>query len=144
MFSRSCEYALQSVLFIALNSKDGQAVGLKEIAASQNIPLHFLSKILQTLVKNKVLISTKGPSGGFALNKSPKQLKLTKIVEIIDGLDIFDRCCIGLKKCSDKSPCPIHFDYKIVKNKVKDVLNTKTVFQLCEDVKNGHSIVTYI
>ncbi|MEP1095575.1 MAG: Rrf2 family transcriptional regulator [Cyclobacteriaceae bacterium] len=143
MFSKSCEYALQSVLYIALNSKDGSAVGLKDIAGSQKIPIHFLSKILQNLVKNKVLLSTKGPSGGFTLSKSPKSLKLMKIVELTDGLDIFDRCGIGLKKCSDKTPCPIHFEYKLVKDKTREILSTKTIYQLCEDVKNGHSIVTY-
>jgi len=143
MFSKSCEYALQSVLYIALNSKNGSAVGLKNIADSQKIPIHFLSKILQNLVKNKVLLSTKGPSGGFSLGKSPKSLKLMKIVELTDGLDIFDRCGIGLKKCSDKTPCPIHFEYKLVKDKTKEILNTKTIYELCEDVKNGHSIVTF-
>lgn len=143
MFTRSCEYALQAILYIAITSKDGGAVGLKEIADSQKIPAHFLSKILQVLVKNKVLKSTKGPSGGFSLLKKASQLKLIKVVEIIDGLDMFDRCGIGLKKCSDKSPCPIHFEYKAVKERIKSLLIDKTVEELCEDVKNGQSIVTY-
>lgn len=143
MFTRSCEYALQAVLYIALNAKDGGSVGLKDIAGSQKIPLHFLSKILQTLVKNKILISTKGPSGGFSLVKSPSKLKLIKIVEIIDGLDIFNRCGIGLKKCSDKTPCPIHFEYKVVKDNIKSLLNDKSLEELCEDVENGQSIVSY-
>ncbi len=143
MFTRSCEYALQAVLFIALTSKDGSSVGLKEIAKSQKIPLHFLSKILQNLVKNKILVSVKGPSGGFSLTRSPSKLKLMKVVEIIDGLDIFDRCGIGLKKCSDKTPCPIHFEYKVVKEKIKSLLNDKTLEELCNDVENDQSIVSF-
>ncbi|MDA0195611.1 MAG: Rrf2 family transcriptional regulator [Bacteroidetes bacterium] len=143
MFSKSCQYALQAILYITLHSKNGSTVGLKEIAASQKIPIHFLSKILQNLVKHKILASTKGPNGGFVLNKSPNRLKLIKIVEITDGLDIFDLCGIGLKVCSDDTPCPIHFEYKVVKNKTKELLNTKTVSELCEDVEKGQSIVTY-
>lgn len=143
MFSRSCEYALQSILYITLHSKDGKAVGLKQISRSQQVPLHFLSKILQQLVRYKILNSVKGPNGGFSLNISPNKLRLIKIVEIIDGLDIFDRCGIGLKKCSDKTPCPIHFDYKLVKNNIRSLLSEKTLAELCEDVNRGQSIVTY-
>ena len=143
MFSRSCEYALQSILFIALHSKNGQAVGLKDISESQDIPLHFLSKILQQLVKHKLLRSTKGPRGGFALNVPAHELRLMTIVRVIDGLDIFDRCGIGLKQCSDKTPCPVHFEYKEVKNKIRDLLDKKSLLELCEDVANGQSIVVY-
>ncbi len=143
MFSRSCEYALQSILYITLHGEKNKAVGLKEISESQQVPLHFLSKILQQLVKQKVLISTKGPHGGFSLNIPPAELRLLTIVEIVDGLDIFDRCGIGLKQCSDKTPCPIHFDYKVVKEKIYKLLSEKTLSQLCQDVNQGKSIVTF-
>lgn len=143
MFSKSCEYALRSILYITLHTKNDQAVGLKQIADSQGIPLHFLSKILQQLVKHKLLTSIKGPGGGFLLNVSPDKLRLVEIVKIIDGLDILDRCGIGLKKCSDKTPCPIHFDYKIVKEKIRQLLQEKTLSELCQDVEDGKSIVNY-
>ena len=143
MFSRSCQYALQAILYINLHSNNGKAVGLKQIAGSQDIPIHFLSKILQVLVKHKILNSTKGPNGGFALLLPPNKLHLLKIVEISDGLDIFDQCGIGLKKCSDETPCPIHFDYKVVKAKIKNLLSKKTLTGLTKDLKQGKSIVTY-
>ena len=76
MFSRSCQYALQAVLYITLHQKKKSNVGLKEISSSQGIPLHFLSKILQSLVKADILTSIKGPNGGFRLNISPDELKL--------------------------------------------------------------------
>ena len=143
MFSRSCEYALQSILYLCLHSKEGKAIGLKEISSSQQVPLHFLSKILQQLVKGKVLNSIKGPNGGFTLNVPPDQLRLIRVVELIDGLDIFNRCGIGLKNCSDKTPCPIHFEYGVVKEKIRQLLSEKTLKELCEDVNQGLSIVTF-
>jgi len=143
MFSRSCEYALQAILYITLHSQNGNSVGLKQISKSQKVPLHFLSKILQQLVKHKILKSVKGPNGGFSLNASPAKLRLIKIVQIIDGLDMFDRCGIGLKKCSDETPCPIHFEYKKVKEKIRSVLTEKTLIELVQDVEKGQSIVTY-
>jgi len=143
MFSKSCEYALQAILYIALHSQDGRSVGLKEISDSQQIPHHFLSKILQQLVRHKILVSVKGPNGGFSLHKSPEKINLLGIVKIIDGLEIFDRCGIGLRECQDHNPCPIHFEFKKVKQNIKDVLSHKTLTELADDVKKGHSIVSY-
>jgi Rrf2 family protein len=143
MFSRTCQYALQAVLYIALHANENRAVGLKEISNSQEIPLHFLSKILQTLVKNNILTSTKGPHGGFSLKIPADKFSLLEIVKIIDGTDIFERCGIGLKVCSDTKPCPIHNDYKLVKAKIKSLLGEKTLLDLCEDVNAGKSIVTF-
>ena len=144
MFSRSCEYALQGVLYIALHSKNGQAVGLKIIAESLKMPLHFLSKILQLLVRHRVLSSIKGPNGGFLLSEAPERLTLFKIVEIVDGLDIFDRCGIGLKVCSDKTACPIHHKYKILKEDIKSLLKEKTIAVLSDEIRDGVSnIIQY-
>ncbi len=143
MFSKSCEYALQAVLYLSLKENVDRSVGLKEIAEAQHIPLHFLSKILQRLVQSKILISTKGPNGGFSFKSTPKKLQLIRVVKVIDGSDIFDRCGIGLKKCSDDTPCPIHFEYKQIKEKIIELLNSKTVYELGEDVNLGKSIMNY-
>ena len=144
MFSRSCEYALQGVLYIALHSKNGQAIGLKGIAESLKIPMHFLSKILQLLVKHRILASIKGPNGGFLLSEAPDNLTLFKIVEIVDGLGIFDRCGIGLKVCSDETACPIHHKYKILKEDIKNLLKEKTIAILSDEIRNGVSkIIQY-
>ena len=74
MFSKSCEYGLQAILYIALHARPDRKVGLKEIADNQDIPAHFLSKILQILVKYKLLVSVKGPNGGFGLYRKPEDI----------------------------------------------------------------------
>lgn len=143
MFSKTCQYALQSILFIAVKTKEVKAVGLKEIAESQHIPSHFLSKILQDLVKRGILNSIKGPNGGFSFQKTPKQLRLIKVVELIDGPGIWDKCGIGLKACSDENPCPIHHKYKRLKADIKEMLTHKNVYELAEDINNGSAIINY-
>ena len=95
------------------------------------------------MVRNNILVSIKGPNGGFSLKANPNKLYLKDIVEITDGMEIFDRCGIGLKACSDSSPCPIHFEYKIVKEKIKDLLQTKSVSNLIKDIEAGKSIVAF-
>ncbi|NNF33632.1 MAG: Rrf2 family transcriptional regulator [Saprospiraceae bacterium] len=143
MFSRSCHYALQAVLYITLHGGKGKAVKIKDISESQDIPVHFLGKILQILVKHKVLASIKGPNGGFIMGVNSKDISLFEIVGIIDGHDIFDQCGIGFKSCSDEHPCPVHNEFKDVKAKIKTLLESKTIAELCEDVKNGKSVVSF-
>ncbi len=142
MFSTSCHYGLQAMLFIALHASEDENVGLSTIAKEQDIPKHFLSKILQLLVKHKLLISMKGPTGGFNLNRPADQITLIEVIDAIDGLDVFNKCGIGFKQCNDDHPCPIHQDFKKVRNRVQNLFETKTLQELTEDVENGDSIVS--
>lgn len=141
MFSTSCHYGLQAMLYIATYSSRDKNVGLTEIAENQEIPKHFLSKILQELVRNDLIESMKGPNGGFKLKHRAEDIALIQIIAAIDGLDVFTQCGIGFKKCSDDHPCPIHHDYKKVRDKVHDLFETKTLKELTEDVERGDSII---
>lgn len=141
MFSASCHYGLQAMFYIALHSTDEKNVELSEIAVKQDIPKHFLSKILQLLVKHKLLVSMKGPNGGFRLSRPPEDISLIEVVEAIDGLDIFSQCGIVFKECDDNDPCPIHPEYKKFRERVHHLFQTKTLEGLAEDIKNGDSIV---
>ena len=70
IFSRQCEYALQAVSYLALQPA-GKNITIKDLTKRLNIPYHFLAKILQNLTYKKLLVSQKGPSGGFALALPP-------------------------------------------------------------------------
>ncbi len=142
MFSASCHYGLQAMFYIALHSSSDKNVELTEIAREQDIPKHFLSKILQLLVREKLLYSMKGPTGGFRLTRAPDEITLIEIVDAIDGLDIFHQCGIGFKSCDDQNPCPIHHDYKVIRERVNNLFSTKTLEALKEEVQNGGSIIS--
>ncbi|HMB40974.1 MAG TPA: Rrf2 family transcriptional regulator [Balneolaceae bacterium] len=142
MFSTSCQYGLQGMLYIAMNSSKDENVGLIEIAENQEIPRHFLSKILQQLVKAGLLESMKGPNGGFKLSKKPEKITLLQIIKAIDGLDVFTQCGIGFKKCSDDHPCPIHHDYKKVRDKVYELFKKKTLKEVIYEAEHGEGIIS--
>jgi Rrf2 family protein len=141
MFSTSCHYGLQAMLYIAMYSTSQKNVGLTEIAENQEIPKHFLSKILQELVRNNLIESMKGPKGGFKLKHSADDIHLIQIIEAIDGLEVFTQCGIGFKKCSDDHPCPIHHEYKVVREKIQELFVNKSLKDLTEDVERGDSII---
>ena len=140
MFSKSCEYALQAIIYIAFHQAKGY-IGIGEIAKSQDIPAQYLSKLLQQLSRTGVLDSQKGRGGGFKLKVPMGKLTLQRVVGQIDGLGIFDKCAIGLKMCSDETPCPVHFEYKEVKDKVRALLREKTLKDICEDIEEGRSTI---
>ncbi|TVR15261.1 MAG: Rrf2 family transcriptional regulator [Balneolaceae bacterium] len=144
MFSASCHYGLQAMFFIALHSTEEVNVDLNTIATEQKIPKHFLSKILQLLVKQKLLYSMKGPKGGFRLSRPADEITLLEVVEAIDGLDIFNQCGIDFRECNEKDPCPIHDEYKKIREKVFLLFKNKTLENLAMDVENGDSIANLI
>src|SRR5437899_2015725 len=111
MFSKTCEYAIRAVLFIAQRSGEGTRVGIREIAKGIDSPEHFIAKILQDLSRKGLVQSQKGPNGGFYLDNSSLRYSLADIVKTIDGDRIFSGCALGLKQCSEAKPCPLHHEF---------------------------------
>jgi len=141
MFSKSCIYALRSIVFIAHKASSGSKIGIKEIAKELEIPSHYLGKILQLLTKNKILQSSKGPNGGFYITKKSQQIKIIKIIEAIDGLDFFSNCGLGLKQCSDEHPCPLHEDFKIHRNGLQKLFKNKSILDLVSKLEDGNAFI---
>ena len=136
MLSNTCKYAIRAVTYLASISTDGQKVGIKRIATELNIPSPFLGKILQQLAKNKLLVSTKGPHGGFALARDASQITLLDIVDIIDGKDIFEECLLGLKICNGdpvkKQRCAFHPKSDPVRKRLYELFSKQTVGELAD------------
>lgn len=111
MFSKTCQYAIRAVIYLATHSPGGSKVGVKEMADALNVPQQFLAKILQQLARHHLISSIKGPNGGFFLGESNAEVTLLNIVECIDGLETLQACVLGLPTCSSENPCPLHFQF---------------------------------
>jgi Rrf2 family protein len=124
MFSKACEYAIRALLFIAQKTKDGSKVGIKEIAKGIDSPEHFIAKILQDLSRKGMVQSQKGPSGGFYLDQTSLNASLADVVRTVDGDSIFSGCGLGLKQCSEARPCPLHHEFKKIRDEIFNMLQT--------------------
>jgi Rrf2 family protein len=82
--SRSTGYALLAVGYIAKNQGDGVVLS-QSISRQYDIPLEYLLKILQQLVRANVLRSKRGPRGGFSLAKPPNKITMLEVIEAVDG-----------------------------------------------------------
>ncbi len=137
MFSKSCEYAIKAMIFVAQKSKDEIRVGVKDIAKGIDAPEHFIAKILQDLGKKKLVNSVKGPNGGFYMDKLNLKSSIADVVIAIDGDSIYKDCVIGLKLCSEKNPCPVHFEYKEIKRNLISMLEENTIADFNEKLDTG-------
>lgn len=137
MLSYTCKTAVKAVIFLATKDEKTEKTGIKEIAEHIDASEHTLGKMLQTLVRQDVIKSMKGPAGGFYISKEQRKQPLLKIVEAIDGKNIFKGCGLGLSRCSATHPCPIHNEYKKARDIMDRIFRTNTVSDLCEPVNNG-------
>lgn len=82
--SRSTGYALVAVGYIAQHSQESSVLAAR-ISKEYKIPLEYLLKILQQLVRANVLRSKRGPRGGFFLSKPTEEITMLEIIEAVDG-----------------------------------------------------------
>ncbi|MGN6396741.1 MAG: RrF2 family transcriptional regulator [Mucilaginibacter sp.] len=137
IFSKTCEYALRAVFFVAHKTAEGGRVGIKEIALGIGSPEHFLAKVLQDLSKRGIIQSVKGPNGGFYTDGTVLQRPISDVVEAVDGNGIFIGCALGLKQCSEINPCPLHYEFKTIRNQLHHMLNNTTIGEFTTDLISG-------
>ena len=134
IFSRQCEYALQAVTFLATKPA-GEMSSIRELTKKFDIPYHFLAKILQNLTYKGLLVSHKGPSGGFALAMPPEEITLFHLVEAIDGVDFLHRCVMGFPECTGKNPCSAHEQWGGLRDGIYTMLVSRNIAQVAKDMK---------
>ncbi len=142
MFSKACEYGIRAVIYIWSQSKQNKKLGVKDICKEIDGPEYFTAKVLQSLARQNIISSSKGPNGGFYIDKDQEQLRLIDLVIAIDGDGIFKGCGLGLKQCNEDNPCPIHHDFKVVRDQLTQMLTEKSLKEVAAEVQEGHAILS--
>lgn len=141
MFSKACQYGIRSIIYIWKQSIHGNKVGAKEIAEHVDAPEPFTAKILQDLVRKKIIGSMKGPTGGFYVGKEHEKYTLKDLVIAIDGDQIFTGCSLGLQSCSELDPCPLHNEIVNLRMKIIQMLTKKSLKELALEVESGETVL---
>lgn len=140
MFSKACEYGIKATIHIGQQTKQGQRVSLKAVAKAIDSPVAFTGKILQALAKDGIIISIKGPTGGYeVLDQEKNKTTLLQIVKAIDGDEIYNGCGLGMKQCNAAKPCPLHHQFASIRNDLKNMLSTTSI----EELGDGTGVGTY-
>ena len=137
IYSDTVRYALMALSYLATNR--GRLVKADEIAKNQNIPKPFLSKILHELSRRNILISVKGPKGGFALKVDPSKLTMWDVVVLLGEENKFNTCVLMPDRCEEyeTNPCSIHSRWEKLKKKIVEFLKETTIEDLV-DVETRH------
>lgn len=138
-FSKSCEYALRATMYLAKNNGVDK-IGIHTIAKDLDLPVHYLSKVMQTLVRSNVISSVKGRNGGFYLNHNEMNEPLMRVVHAIDGERVFLKCGLGISDCSSKRPCPLHNDIKAYRENLQLALSN-SIKSTTEGIINGQTFL---
>jgi Rrf2 family protein len=135
LFSKSCEYAMRAVLYLASREEGGHPVLLREISDALDIPHHFLNKVLQQLTRDGILVSHKGITGGFSVARPSSEITLEDIVKAIDGERFRARCVLGIPGCGDDAPCPVHAQWACARDIILGMIRTRSVHHLSREMQ---------
>lgn len=137
MLNSTCKTAIKAVIYLAAKNEQGEKAGILEVSKHIDASEHTVGKILQTLARQGLINSVKGPSGGFFISKAQQDQPISLIVETIEGKQVFNECGLGLSKCSALHPCPIHDDYKAARDMIEKIFREKKIKDLCDPVTTG-------
>ncbi len=140
LYSKTCEHAIRALAYLA-SRPSGDLCLVDEIAEAEDMPRPFTSKILRDLVRAGLLTSSRGPGGGYALAREPADVSLLEIQQIIDGIGNLDRCAVGLAACNDYAPCPLHDEFKPLRQSIRAYLEDTTLAEMAGALKRKRALL---
>lgn len=138
MFSKATEYALRATIYIAKKGSEEKKLGIPEIAKAIDSPESFTAKILQALTGSSGIISSvRGPGGGFYISEKSRRLPARAILKAMGEEEQIEKCVLGLKQCSSVQPCPMHEQYKLIRQQLVRLFASTSIQQLADEMKEG-------
>lgn len=108
MFSKTVEYALRAMVHLLECDRAGQGLQtVDQIALRTQVPLSYLSKVLQNLTRAGLITSTRGSGGGFRLAASANNITIYEVVQTVDPIERINSCPLALAAHSGQL-CPLH------------------------------------
>ena len=130
LINRDTDYAIRALLYMA--QKPERLVSVQELVDEAGVPKAFLRRILQQLGKAGILKSIKGKGGGFTLAVSARRIRLSKVIEILQGKVSFNKCVLKKKICPNKKTCPLRKKILKIEKNVVEELQVVTIASLIE------------
>ncbi|MDO8302841.1 MAG: Rrf2 family transcriptional regulator [Sedimentisphaerales bacterium] len=130
---RNTDYALRAMVNLARHWQQGP-VSTKTIACSEDISCQLLRKLMRQLLKDKLVRSSSGPSGGFELKKSPARTSLLEIIIAIQGPVNLNKCLLPGYSCSRRKTCPVHKKLNELQKHIGNYFSDITLQDLLQEI----------
>lgn len=133
--SQKSQYGLRAMIYLAKtlkNSKKKKFCSLKEISEKENISFDFLEKIMSELEKANLVKAKRGFGGGYFLAKKPSEIKVGKIIQLLEKEPFLVKCLRKKKRyfCPQKRKCLTKNFWREVQDSFNSVLNSFTLNDL--------------
>ncbi len=125
---KSSEYAIRCLVAMAQGGEDLYSV--KYLSDSLEIPYKFLGRLMNRLGTAGIVQGVQGKGGGFRIIRPMESIRMADIVEVVEGMDSYERCILGFDRCDEENPCPMHEFWTGHKDGILDMLNTVTLAQM--------------
>ena len=130
--SKKADYALLALRHLAASPRE--TVSARELAESYDLPPELLAKVLQLLVRAKLLASQQGIRGGYGLAKTPAEISVVDVINAIDGPMTVTACSESDQSCDQYSKCNIRDPLWKLKDRIVSALAATTVAELASDL----------
>ncbi len=125
-----------------MNSNEKIKFGAKSIASELEVPHHFLAKLLLKLASCGIIVSVKGPKGGFFMTPKHMDNSLWDIILTVENTERFNECFMGLVKCNNDHPCPVHHIVSPFKEELLHTFKRKTISTIVKEVLKNGTVIT--
>ncbi len=132
MLSQTAEYALRAMVYLSMK---GTAATGNEIAAATRVPAGYLLKLLNLLVRAKLLQSQRGLGGGFVLAVPMEDVSLLDVIDAVDPIEVIKTCPLGIES-HGCNLCPLHRRLSKSISDVKESLASEKLSELVKEAKS--------
>lgn len=131
--SKKADYALLSMRYLAAHADRG-AVSARELAEAYDIPAELLAKVLQKLVRARLLASHQGIRGGYGLGRSAQLISVADVIQAVDGPLTVTACSEADHSCDQYTKCNIRDPLWRIKDRIVSALAATSVAELAADM----------
>jgi len=131
--SKKSDYALIAMKHLATRQDGGGASSAREISEAYAIPLELLAKILQRLVRARLLVSVQGIKGGYRLARTATAISVADVIQAVDGPVTVTACSPDDHACEQYGTCSIRDPLWKIKSRIVEALSTVSVAELAAD-----------
>ena len=140
-FGVGVDYSLKALLMLAERYPSTQPLQVEVIATAQNIPENYLRRLLISLKRGGLVLSQKGPSGGYILARPPSRITMADVVELIEGDYVPVECLEdgANSPCRRDQACAMRDVWRQVRDQVNSILRAATLETLASNLKTAHT-----
>jgi len=128
--SKKSDYALMAMTHLAMRPDVSGSSSAREISESYDIPLELLAKVLQRLVRARLLVSVQGARGGYRLGRHAGTISVADVIQAVDGPVTMTACSEDDHSCDQYTKCSIRDPLWKIKNRILDALTTVSVAEM--------------